>query len=211
MRVYVVGEDAVTKAVLKRILDFSSKKIEIISELPARGGQINSKLAEFDKLSYVHPVLLLTDLDTYSCAPELLQRQFTQESYPKGKNNHFIFNVAIDEAEAWLMADRKGFADYFSIDITDISDAEPMKQGDNKALVEMKFPCKSSYYLMSQLIQKSRNADYKKQLTPKNRAKKGPEYNACILPFIQNKWNINAAKKNSDSLNRMIKRISGLQ
>jgi len=63
---------------------------------------------------------------------------------------------------------------------------------------------------MRELIQKSCNADYKRQLTPKERAKKGPEYNNCILPFIQDRWNIEAAMQNSNSLNRMIKRILAL-
>jgi len=28
-----------------------------------------------------------------------------------------VFNVAVDEAEAWLMADRDGFAKYISVDV----------------------------------------------------------------------------------------------
>jgi len=203
MKVYTVGEDDVTRAVLRRILHYCNKNIEIVSELPARGGQISGKLREFDRLSAYLPVILLVDLDTHSCAPELLQKLF-----PDGKNNRFIVNIAVDEAEAWLMADRQGFSDYFAIDIEEIPKAKPLKQGGNKALVEMGVPLKSSLYLMSRLIPKSRNADYKKQLTPLKNAKKGPEYNDCIVPFIQEKWDIETARKNSNSLNRMIERIT---
>ncbi len=206
-KIYIVGEDEVTRAVLRRVILFcnKNKNIETISELPARGGQIKAKLKEFNNLATAYPVVLLTDLDTHSCALELLQNWFPEE-----KNDRFIVNIAVDEAEAWLMADREGFADYFAVDLKEIPNAEPMKQGGNKALTEMPFPCKASLYLMKELIQKSRNGDFKKQLTPKNGAKKGPEYNTCLVPYIRNKWDIRAAQKNSDSLDRMIKRISEL-
>ncbi len=202
-RIHIVGEDDVTRAVLRQVIFSCNKNVEIISEFPARGGQINAKLEGFNNLAKAYPVVLLADLDTHSCAPELLRKWF-----PEGKNDQFIVNIAIDEAEAWLMADREGFASYFAIDLKEIPDAEPMKQGGNKALTEMKFPCKSSLFLMKELIQKSRNGDFKKQLIPKKGAKKGPEYNTCLVPYIQNHWNIKTARKNSDSLDRMIKRIS---
>ena len=38
---------------------------------------------------------------------------------PTNKNDNFIFNVAADEAEACLMADRVGFSEYYSIDINE--------------------------------------------------------------------------------------------
>jgi hypothetical protein len=41
MKVYIVGEDPVTSAVIKKVLSYCSGEFEIIAELPARGGQIN--------------------------------------------------------------------------------------------------------------------------------------------------------------------------
>ena len=66
-------------------------------------------------------------------------------------------------------------------------------------------------YLTHELIKKSKNLEYIQQLTPKKNAAKGPEYNSCILPFIQSAWNISNARQNSDSLNRMILRIEELE
>jgi hypothetical protein len=66
-------------------------------------------------------------------------------------------------------------------------------------------------YLTHSLIKKSRNSEFIKQLTPIKNAKKGPEYNNCILPFIQNEWNIDNARRNTDSLSRMIRRIEALE
>jgi hypothetical protein len=115
MKIFIVGEDPVTYAIIKRVLVYCSDEFEIISELPARGGQIKSKITEFNNLSSNYPVILLMDLDNNGCAP-----QYVKDLIPN-KNEKFILNVAVDEAEAWLMADRNGFADYFRIKLDDIA------------------------------------------------------------------------------------------
>jgi len=201
VKLFIVGEDAVTYTIIKKILTHCSNNFEIISELPARGGQVKSQIKQYNKLSETYPVILLIDLDNNDCAPQLLNKLISV------KNKNFIFNIAIDEAEAWLMADREGFADYFKINLKEIPVACLKKQGGGKALTEMNFSVKSSWFLTHELIKKSRSSEFIQQLTPKPNASKGPEYNPCILPFIENKWNIDNACKNSDSLNRMITRI----
>ena len=205
MKIYIVGEDDVTCAIIKRILNHCSTDFEIISELPARGGQIKSKINEFNKLAAVHPVVLLTDLDATACAPQLLT-----DLIPIGKNNQFIFNIAVDEGEAWLMADREGFAKFAGVSIESIPLSAQKKQGGRKALTEMDFNYKSSMFLTHEMIKKSNKTELVKQLTPKEGAAKGPEYNTGILPFIVENWNIEEACKNSDSLNRMVNRIKSL-
>lgn len=204
MKVYIVGEDPVTYAIIKRILSFCSGQFEIISELPARGGEIKNKIPQFNQLSNTNPVILLTDLDNNLCAPELLKKLIP------AKNQNFIFNIAVDEAEAWLMADRRGFANYFSIDINLIPLSHRTKQGGRTELTEMNFSYKSSMYFTHELAKRSTNSIFVKQFIPKQGAAKGPEYNSAMLPFIQNIWNIDSAKENSDSLNRMISRINEL-
>ena len=201
VKLFIVGEDAVTYTIIKKILTHCSNNFEIISELPARGGQVKSQIKQYNKLSETYPVILLIDLDNNVCAPQLVKQML------ENKNDDFIFNIAVDEAEAWLMADREGFASYFKIKITDMPLAHQTRQGGKKVLTEMKFAYKSSMYLTNELIKKSKKSEYIQQLTPKKGATKGPEYNSCILPFIENAWNIDNACKNSDSLNRMITRI----
>jgi len=202
MKVFIVGEDPVTYAIIKRMLAHCSQDFEIISELPARGGQIKSKINEFNALAAHTPVILLTDLDATICAPELKGQLINQI-----QNINFIFNVAVDEAEAWLMADRVGFSGYLGVDIDEIPQPAQKKQGGRIALTEMDFRYKSSMFLTHELIKKSRKKELILQLTPKEGASKGPEYNNGILPFIQEKWNIQNARENSDSLSRMISRL----
>ncbi len=205
MKIYIVGEDDVTCTIIKRILKHCSSDFEIISELPARGGQIKSQIKEFNKLATVYPVVLLTDLDATTCAPQLLN-----DLIPTGKNNQFVFNIAVDEGEAWLMADREGFANFAGVSLESIPLSIPKKQGGRKALLEMDFSYKSSRFLTHELMKKSNKPELVKQLTPKEGASKGPEYNTGILPFIEKNWDIEEACKNSDSLNRMVNRIKTL-
>jgi hypothetical protein len=204
MKVYIVGEDLVTRAIIRRILSYCSADFEIIMELPARGGEIKSRIPEFNNLSKIRPVILLMDLDNVPCAPQLIDKLIIE------KNKDFIFNVAVDEAEAWLMADREGFAKYFKINIKDMPVPHQTKQQGGKALTEMNFAYKSSLFLTTELIKKSKKSEYIQQLTPKKDACKGPEYNSCLLPYICTAWNIDNARRNTDSLNRMIIRIQNI-
>jgi hypothetical protein len=79
------------------------------------------------------------------------------------------------------------------------------KQGGRKTLTEMNFSYKSSMFLTHELIKKVNIWN-----SPKKGATKGPEYNSCMLPFTQNIWNIDNARQNTDSLNRMIVRLQNL-
>ena len=205
MKVYIVGEDDATREIIKRVLTYCSNDFEIISELPARGGQIKQQILNFNTLSLTFPVILLIDLDEKDCAPTLI-RQFFSDSI---KNNHFIFNIVIDEAEAWLMADRTNFSKFFKVPIEKIP--FPKKIRNKKEFyLEMDFPYKSSYYMVNQIIPNSRVKEFKDQMIPQNGAKKGKEYNSALTPFIRKQWDIDNARLNSDSLNRMINRIEKL-
>lgn len=205
MKIYIVGEDQVTYAVLRKVISYCSSRFEIISELPARGGQIKNKIPEFNKLAAVFPVILLMDLDAEFCAPVLMGKLI-----PEYKQAQFLVNIAVDEAEAWLMADREGFSDYFGILIEDMPVSYQTKQNGKNSVIEMKFSCKSSWYLTNELMKKSKKNGLIGQLTPKSGATKGPEYNSAMIPFINNIWSVENACKHSDSLQRMVRRIKTL-
>lgn len=205
MKVYIIGEDEATKEIIKRVLNYCSINFEIILELPARGGQIKQKILNFNMLSETYPVILLMDLDDKDCAPVVLQEFFHETE----KSNNFIFSIANDEAEAWLMADRNSFSEYFRVPIDTIP--FPQRIRNKKDFYqEMVFPYKSSFYMVNEIIPNSRIKEFKDQMIPQNGAKKGKEYNSALTPFIRNHWVIDNARLNSDSLNRMIIRIDKL-
>ena len=64
--------------------------------------------------------------------------------------------------------------------------------------------------MVNQIIPNSRVKEFKDQMIPQNGAKKGKEYNSALTPFIRKQWDIDNARLNSDSLNRMINRIEKL-
>ena len=126
------------------------------------------------------------------------------------QNKDFIFNIAIDEAEAWLMADKVGFAKYFGVPQQLIPDSTMQKMGGMKQVQELNFPIKSSLQLTHKIMPSSTNAEFREQMAAQGSAAKGKEYNPAIVPFIDNVWNVTAAAANSDSLRRMIKRLNNL-
>jgi hypothetical protein len=205
MKVYIVGEDDATRGIIKRVLKFCSDDFEIISELPARGSQIKEKILNFNNLANAFPVVLLMDLDEKDCAPIVIQSFFKITP----KNNNFIISIAIDEAEAWLMADRENFSNYFRVPIEKIPLPKKIKN-KKEYYPEMDFPYKSSYYMVNQIIPFSRIKEFKDQMIPQNGAKKGKEYNSALNPFISKHWDINNAIQNSDSLFRMVNRVKKL-
>lgn len=205
-RIYAVGEDEVTKAIIRKVLSVFAPDLELFEELPARGSQVKNLINNFNKLAASDPVILLTDLDEVDCAPmakyRLLNGQEQQED--------FIINIAVDEAEAWLVADSANFADYFGIDLQDMPGFVMQRQGGNKECMEISLPIKTSYYLTHTLILKSGKRELREQLASHGRRSKGKEYNIAIVPFVERNWDIRNAMANSDSLRRMIKRVEAL-
>lgn len=204
--VYISAEDPVTKAIIERLLNFCSTNFKVFKEVPARGSEIKNKIPTLNRLAKIMPVILLTDLDTTACAPKLKQELLNGEV----QSANFLINIAIDEGEAWLMADRKGFARYIGVDETIIPQTSMQKMGGMKKVKEMTFDIKSSWMLTHQIINKAKNAELREQISATGKATKGKEYNSAILPFIKNVWNIKEAMTNSDSLTRMVNRLRKL-
>ena len=206
MKVYIVGEDDATRAIIYRAIEYCQlKNVEIAGELPARGGQIKQQMNKYNTLSNAFPVILLTDLDNAYCAPSLIQSWNIEN-----KSDKFILNIAVDEAEAWLMADRENFSKYFQVSIDTIPSSHQTKMMGRTCITEMDFPCKSSFFLTKNIIPNSHSEVIKKQMLPEQGAVKGKEYNVAMTPFIKQYWNIENAMKNSDSLKRMIERLKSL-
>ena len=59
--VYLVGEDEVTKAIVRKIMAVYTPELVVKRELPARGSEIKQKIVNFNNLSATTPVVLLTD------------------------------------------------------------------------------------------------------------------------------------------------------
>ena len=205
--VFIVGEDPVTQEILRRLIKDYAPNLVVKNTLPARGSEIKSKMENFNKFSQSYPVILLSDLDTDDCAP-LAKANLTKKM--SKQNANFIINIAVDEAEAWLFADREGFAEYLEIAEDHMPVASLQKFGGSKRRIEMDIPLKASYFLTHTLIKETKNKDLLAQLLAEGKSCKGREYNSALLPYIRTKWNAENARKNSYSLDRTILRIQSL-
>lgn len=203
--VYIVGEDPVTVEIIKRVVHDYTPYVRIVSVLPARGSELKSKIPMFNKLAQTTPVVLLSDLDTEDCAPKAKNSLLNAVG---NLSDNFIVNIAVDEAEAWLYADREGLATYLNIDKNKMPVSKTFYFGGPKERQEMDTPCKTSFHLTHFLMKDSKDVEKQKQLYVEGNSKcKGKEYNSALIPFIKEKWNIEAARLNSYSLDGMIRRV----
>lgn len=204
MDVIIVGEDAVTQAIVKRLIkEICPDGIRIDRIDPARGGQIRSKVVNYNRLAAKERIVLLADLDQANCPVEEQQRWLNQVP----KHPHFLFRFAIDEAESWLLADRNGLARFLQVNPELIPNPTAQNAREPHE-IEVRTPYKSSLFLMWQLAANSADANLRVKLTPKSRGSKGPEYNTTLVPFIENLWDVRAALENSSSLRRMYDRLA---
>lgn len=199
MKVDIVGEDQVTTTIIERLINEYRNDIEIDKRLPARGGQIKNLAPKYNLLQT--PIILLTDLDQYDCPPSLIRDWFGNSVL----NPNYLFRVAHEEAESWLMADREGFANWIGVNINLIPQTRIINE--KKGINEVIFNFKPSLFMMIEIASKSKYSNIRENLTPKIGAKKGPLYNAALIPFITNIWNIENAASNSYSLSKAIQRL----
>ena len=203
-RCYLVGEDAVSHAVIRRLLSHAGKTWQLEAH-PARSGRIKPMLSNFLQLSRSARVILLAELDAVECAPRMKTDWLGEESLP----DMMCFRIAVEEPESWLMADRRGFAAYLGVPETVIPVAGPRKPGES-GKDEVCTPYKPSLYMMQEIACHSTDERMRNDLIPKPLARKGPKYNDALVPFISDRWNIERAMKNSYSLRKAVMAIRAM-
>jgi len=200
----IVGEDPVTRAIIKRLLrDYRSEDCTAGAEYPFRGGEIKKQAAIFNTAAQNgSQSFLLTDLDEINCAPQLLNAWLNGTAVA----DNLLFRVAVEEAETWLIADIQGFSQWLGIS-PELIPAPKIMDTRKPQIIEICPPIKPSLFLMMHLANASTNEERKAALMPLRGAKKGPNYNSELLPFIQNEWSPENARQNSYSLNKAIQRL----
>jgi len=183
-------EDKLSEVVSATIL--ASLGIEVRVTLGFKGkSYLQSKALSLNKTAQRFPVLMLADQDSAAeCPPTLIQ------SWTRGRQNpHFLLRVAVMEIESWIMADRKGIADFLSIPLDRIP-------GNPDLIVRPK------EFLVS-LARKSKKKNLQAQIVPHPGSTNsfGPEYNLSLGKFVLSNWNIARAISTSPSLKRTMNRL----
>lgn len=201
MTVYIGGEDFVTKQIVKRLIKFCiPKAAEIEFEdltVRAHGTRALEKLKIMLNFAKEYPVAAVFDSDG-NCIIELLER-YTSE---KENADYAAISFAVDEAEAWLMADREGLADYFKIPVGKIPEK---KRSDPE--ISHNMPYKTSLFILTEIAPLSEVSSIREALAFERPGKKPSTYNSVWGRYIDEIWNIDAACKNSESLKKAVIRI----
>jgi hypothetical protein len=198
MEFIIVGEDELARIVIKRLIAEHCPNARISRPDPARGGEIESLVCNYNLLARKYPIFILVDEDG-DCAPGKINRWFQGQAI----HANMLFRVAVDEVESWLLADRPGMADFLGVPPSKIP-VTTSRRNDTEISFSLNY--KSSLYLMKDIVPYSRKSTIKQRLLPRNHAKKGPEYNSTLKEFIPI-WDIEKAAENSSSLQRTITRI----
>jgi len=189
----IAVEDDLSEHLLRALLAQTNRNFYIGTVYGKKGaGFLKQKLPAFNNAAKGSGHLVLTDLDACGCVPTLIEEWFgcSLSDYPKRKHINLTFRVAVREIEAWVMADRDRFAEFFGLAknlIPDQTDTIP----DPKA------------HLLK-IVSKSRKRSLREDIIPRpgDRRKVGPDYNGRLGEFIQSRWRAEVAISHSSSLAR---------
>ena len=192
--VILVVEDVLSEGVLRRILDVTRGRFLVTACLGKEGfGFIRKNLPVFNRVAPRSPFVILTDLDTNPCPSGMLREWFSEPLHP-----NLIIRVAVREVEAWLLADRRGFARFAGIGL----DAIPR---DVEAIEHPK------EFLIG--ISRRGHARIRGALVPREgkSARVGPDYNGCLLRFTHHHWSVRRAAEASPSLARACRALAAFR
>jgi len=184
-------EDVVSEAVIQRVLRECEQEYAAAT-VYNRGGNAYLKrtISGFNNAAKGTPFLVLTDLDKYECPAALISDWLERPRHP-----NLLLRVAVAEVEAWLLADRKGIAEFLGVRAELVPDQAETLPDPKAALV--------------QLACGSRKREIRKDLCPGTNStrKVGPNYNAQLVGFVEAKWNLEEAAARAESLGRLVAKL----
>jgi hypothetical protein len=183
-----VYEDEPTHLIMQKIFEQFPGCFAESTSIHCHGfGKIKKNIRAYNHAAKHGYYFVITDLDSnYGCAPLLIN-----EWLPVQRNDQLIFRVAVREIESWLLADKKSFAAFFSVS-HDLILSEPDTITDPK-------------YAVIALAKRSKKRSIREAIVPiDNYASIGPGYNLVFQDYIQNHWDIAAARQHSPSLDKAL-------
>jgi len=188
----VAVEDDLSAAVIRKILERSGQPFYPgTSYIGQRFGYLHRNIRGFNKAAQGTPWIVLTDLDKSKCPPELIRLWL-----PEPKHPNLLFRVAVREVEAWLLADRVGFARFLGIRKELIPPNADAIQDPKQHLIN--------------LARKCRRRDIREDIVPPRGSTRqiGPNYNGRLVSFVHHNWDALLATQSSESLMRTFKSLS---
>jgi hypothetical protein len=193
--IYLATEDALSEAVAERLVMDANRTLRVAVRMGRQGnGYLKQKLPELTRVANSIPVLMLTDLDKIECPPALIANWSSSRPLPPS----MLFRVAVREVEAWLLADRKGFAGFVGAPLNKLP-LNPDSLDDPKQT-------------LLGFVRRYGRREIKADMLPKpgTRSTVGLGYNQRLSRFVTEVWDPERATTCSDSLARAFKRLRNL-
>ncbi|MEW6354387.1 MAG: hypothetical protein AB1469_08895 [Pseudomonadota bacterium] len=152
-------------------------------------GYIKNKIRSFNSSAQAGYYLALVDfMDTHENCPANVVSKWLPNKHPK-----MLFRVVVREIESWLLADRNGLASYLGINAKNIP-------GNPERILDPKI-------MIVNLARNSRNRFVRTNLVPNegSTAQVGKLYLSEMQRFVNDKWDISAARNNARSLDKCLK------
>lgn len=193
--IYAATEDALSEALADRLIATVDDLFQGTTHMGGKGcDYLKAKLPELLKLAGNIPVLLLVDLDRLPCAPHLISSWLRGMKQP----DKLLLRVAVREAEAWLLADREGFAGYFGVPLNKLPH-NPEELDDPKAQLLSLVWRHAKQPIKGDVVSHSQSG-----------LRQGLSYNARMRHFVHNAWSIDRACAAANSLSRARQRVQQL-
>jgi hypothetical protein len=185
----LVTEDELSDAVMRRLLKAVDRPFEVHTPIIARGfGNIRRNIGRYRTACLAMPHLVLTDLDTHQCAPELIHSWKAEHLPPQ-----LMFRVAVREVESWLMADRGALAVFLKV-AEKILPRDPENESDPKlALINA---ARRGNRMAREMVP-----------DPGSNLTISPLYNTHLKQFTNTHWQPLRAAENAHSLARTLERL----
>jgi hypothetical protein len=195
MKVHLAVEDALSEAVLRKLLHDTRCGYQVAlcypertrqKVLPAQSGwgQLYGQRRVFAAVSARVPVILLVDLDDRKCAPSMLAKW--KEGLPLTPN--LLIRIAVREVESWLLADFGHLMEFLQVEHPGPAPV-PDSLSDPKSEIIL-------------AAGQSRNSDIRRDMIPISSGKTGRGYTSTMKAFVRDFWSPRRAAKVSESLNR---------
>lgn len=184
-RVFLLGEDALCRAVLERIMVCLFPGIEIHPLEPA-GGKDKIKPAIVPFKSTGKSLIVLADSD--ATCPIVARRSIEGKSVP-----NIVLRLAVRSADAWILGD-KAIANFLEAPLSKLAARPELLTNPKEELIQF-----AGY---------SRNASYRRLMTRQFQHQRQPHgYNALIPRFVNLHWDPNIAAERCPSLKRALSRL----
>lgn len=194
--VYIATEDALSEAVAERLILEENNGLHVGVRVGRKGNTfLRMKLPQFKEIARSVPIFILTDLDLVECPACLIEEWIGRVKLP----SKMLFQVAVRETEAWLLADREGFADFSGVPLHRIPDQPETLVNPKETLLN--------------IVRRYGKRAVKADLLPErgSSARIGLSYNQALCAFVKSTWSPDRAAKVAKSLHRTRYRLHELR